>query len=231
MKKSRKVLRKILPVGVALLAVAVVLTLLLLRTEAPTTSAADKPEPVKPVMRTQRDAAPIVPKVEERRKAAARPTRRPAPGATRQQPTAPQRQAVPRQAVPEVEEISEERLAALEKWEDFIDVVSEREGVPSDTQAQTFKREFVKLHRDDREDAMQTALNLLPDEQFALLYPILFDKSFDEDILDMIFSDGLNHDDEIKIPMMKAIYQDKTHPMYEEAERILEVTGELDEPE
>ena len=34
---------------------------------------------------------------------------------------------------------------------------------------------------------------------------------------------------DIKVPMMKEIYKDKEHPMYVEAARILDATGELDE--
>jgi len=41
----------------------------------------------------------------------------------------------------------------------------------------------------------------------------------------------LNHDEDIKVPMMKEIYKDKEHPMYVEAARILDATGELDEEE
>ena len=78
-------------------------------------------------------------------------------------------------------------------------------------------------------DAVQTALNLIPDEQFALMYPILFDKTENADVLDEIFSDALNRDEDIKVPMMKELYKDKEHPMYVESARILDATGELDE--
>lgn len=126
------------------------------------------------------------------------------------------------------EAISEERIKVIEAWEDFVDKVAEYEGKPTSARALQLKREFDKLDKADQLDGIQTSLNLLPDEQFPLLYPILFDKTVDPDILDAIFSDGLNHDEEIKIPMMKEIYKDKTHPMWEEAERILDATGELD---
>ena len=132
-------------------------------------------------------------------------------------------------AAASTEETSEERIKLVETWENFVDKVAEHEGSPTKERALQFKREFDKLDKADQLDGIQTSLNLLPDEQFPLLYPILFDKTVDPDILDAIFSDGLNHDEEIKIPMMKEIYKDKTHPMYEEAERILDATGELDD--
>mgnify|MGYP006919530331 CR=1 FL=1 len=131
----------------------------------------------------------------------------------------------------QTEEITEARLKAIEAWEGFIDSVAERTGKPTAEQALAFKAEFAKLDKADQMDGIQTALNLLPEEQFPILYPILFDKTMDPDILDEIFSDGLNHDEDIKVPMMKEIYKDKEHPMYVEAARILDATGELDEEE
>jgi hypothetical protein len=129
----------------------------------------------------------------------------------------------------QAEEMTEARLKAVEAWEGFVDVVAERTGNPTADQALAFKREFAKLDKVDQMDGIQTALNLLPEEQFPVLYPILFDKTIDPDILDEIFSDGLNHEEDIKVPMMKEIYKDKEHPMYVEAARILDATGELDE--
>ena len=118
----------------------------------------------------------------------------------------------------------------VEAWESLIDSVSEQTSPPTQEQAEQIKKALHKLNKEDQMDGIQGALNLLPDEQFALLYPILFDKTEDPEILDAIFSDALNRDDEIKIPIMKELYKDKTHPMYVESARILDATGELDEP-
>ena len=130
---------------------------------------------------------------------------------------------------PQAEEMTEERIKVIEAWENFIDTLSEKTRAPTAEEAIAFKREFAKLDKRDQMDGIQTALHLLPEEQFPILYPILFDKTIDPDILDEIFSDGLNHDEDIKVPMMKEIYKDKEHPMYVEAARILDATGELDE--
>jgi len=152
------------------------------------------------------------------------------PGRMRAGQMAPVSGAVaPASQTGQAEAMTEARLKAVEAWEGFVDVVAERPGKPTADQALAFKQEFAKLDKADQLDGIQTALNLLPDDQFPLLYPILFDKTVDPDILDEIFSDGLNHEDDIKVPMMKEIYKDKTHPMYVEAARILDATGELDE--
>jgi len=118
---------------------------------------------------------------------------------------------------------------AVEVWDAFVEKVAERTEVPTVEEATRFKEEFRKLDAADRMDGIQNALNLLPDGQFSLVYPILFDKTESADILDEIFSDALNRDEEIKVPIMKEIYKDKEHPMFVEAARILDATGELDE--
>lgn len=122
-----------------------------------------------------------------------------------------------------------EREKAVEVWDNFVETAAERTGVPTVEEAARFKEAFHKLDIADRMDGIQSALNLLPDEQFSLVYPILFDKTENADILDEIFSDALNREEEIKVPLMKEIYKDKEHPMFVEAARILDATGELDE--
>ena len=121
------------------------------------------------------------------------------------------------------------REKAVAAWDSFIDEVAERAEPPTAEQAAQFKEAFHKLDKEDQMAGIQNALNLIPDEHFPIFYPILYDKTEDADVLDEIFSDGLNHDDEIKVPMMKELYKDKEHPMFVEAARILDATGELDE--
>jgi len=109
-----------------------------------------------------------------------------------------------------------------------VDQITERETPPEAGQMEQFKNEFMRLHADDQVDAIQNALNLLPDEQFVSLFAILFDKTQNPDVLDEIFNDALNRPEEIKVPMMKALLRDKGHPLHDEAARILDATGEGD---
>ena len=145
------------------------------------------------------------------------------------QPLVPGKGAAGPAAAAAAEERTEARTKAVEAWESFIDEVAERTAKPTAEQALQFKEAFHRLDKADQMDGIQTALNLLPDEQFSLMYPILFDKTENADVLDEIFSDGLNRDEDIKVPMMKELYKDKEHPMFVEAARILDATGELDE--
>jgi hypothetical protein len=85
------------------------------------------------------------------------------------------------------------------------------------------KQAFDELHADDRLDAIQYALLLLPDMQISVIYPILFDKSQSEEVLDAIFDDVLNRDEQIKNPLMRELRKDKEHPLFFESARILDV--------
>ncbi|MCL2103880.1 MAG: hypothetical protein FWH21_02300 [Kiritimatiellaeota bacterium] len=140
---------------------------------------------------------------------------------------------------------------ALKRWEDIIAVFYEetedeegggdaesnngtgtaREGDPAlGTQPRVtledqlrIRDAFREMDEDNKMEEVHHAMNLLPDETVAVMYGVLFDKTQSEDIMDVIFSDILNRDEDIKNPMMREIRRDQTHPMYTEAARILDV--------
>ena len=117
------------------------------------------------------------------------------------------------------------RQQAVAAWEQQIDDVIVSTNVPVKEYARHVKEAFDKLDKADQMDAIQHGLNLLPDEQFAVLYDILYDKAEDPAVLDAIFSDALNRPEEIKNPLMKDLRKDSTHPMFFESARILDVVG------
>lgn len=125
---------------------------------------------------------------------------------------------------------------AVMAWDKLIDALSDEPDdgapplpTPTYELMQQLRAAFYNMDPEDRVDNMHHTLNLLPDDQFASLYAILFDKNIDPEILDDIFSDALNRSDEIKIPLMKELMKDEEHPCHEDAVRILEATGELDD--
>lgn len=97
-------------------------------------------------------------------------------------------------------------------------------------EAQRVKEAFDRLSVSDQNDELHLALNLLPDEQFPSLYGILFDRRENTDVIEDIFNDALNRSDELKIPLLKQLMADKSHPMSKEAERILDASGEIGTP-
>ena len=131
------------------------------------------------------------------------------------------------------EEVVEEepptpREQALSAWESAVDQVLAQPDVPAAAQAPLVKQAFDNLDPEDQMDGIHLALNLLPDEQFAALQSILYDKAEPPDALDAIFSDALNRAEEIKIPLMQKLRKDRAHPMFPESLRILEVIESQD---
>jgi hypothetical protein len=129
-------------------------------------------------------------------------------------------------------EIAEkEAEIALANWEAIIDRLYEQdEEINIKRDAPIIKAAFAKLSKEVQEEEIHYALNLLSDEQFPVLYPILFDKTQSEDVLEAIFDDALNRPEEIKNPLMQTLRKDRKHPMYFESARILDAMG-MDEDE
>jgi hypothetical protein len=159
------------------------------------------------------------------REASRQPSAKPADSQTKPIPSA---DADSLQAA-QSEAATAEAIRKVEAWEAMIDKVAELTTKPTVERATQIRDMFMGLNKADQMNAITTALHLLPDEQFPLLYILLFDKTQEFELLDEIFSDALNRPEEIKVPLMKLLMQDKEHPLSSEAERILDATGELDD--
>ena len=89
-----------------------------------------------------------------------------------------------------------------------------------------FRKAFARVPDESRDECLHRALNLIPDENALLLAGVLLDKSFGKDVLETVFNDILNRDDSAKLPILKNLYKDRTHPCWADAAWILDVTGE-----
>ena len=90
-----------------------------------------------------------------------------------------------------------------------------------------FAAQFRRLPKSRRQECLQRALNLVPDENVMLLAGILMDKSQDKEIVGLVYNDVLNRDESVKKPILREIFKDKTHPFWADTAWILDVTGEL----
>lgn len=88
-----------------------------------------------------------------------------------------------------------------------------------------FRKALARVPDESRDECLHRALNLIPDENALLLAGVLLDKSFGKDVLEAVFNDILNRDDSAKLPILKNLYRDRTHPCWADAAWILDVTG------
>lgn len=90
-----------------------------------------------------------------------------------------------------------------------------------------FSEQFRQVPEVRRDECIHRALNLIPDENVMLLAGVLMDKSMPKEIVETVFNDVLNRDEDVKKPILQEIFKDKTHPCWADTAWILDVTGEL----
>ena len=131
---------------------------------------------------------------------------------------------------PQTEE--ERREAAEEALVDAFDNLTDKwteavERGVSMADVDKFATQFRKVPIDRRDECLHRALNLIPDENVMLLAGILMDKQLGQETVATVFNDILNRDEEVKKPILQQVFKDKTHPCWEDAAWILDVTDEL----
>ena len=136
-------------------------------------------------------------------------------------------------ADPEPEMTEEEKAAAeeerlVEAFDNLTDKWMEpaKDGVTMQD-IDTFVRQFKSVPADRKDECLHRALNLVPDENVMLLAGILLDKSLDKEMIELVYNDVLNRDEEVKKPILQEIFKDKEHPCWADTAWILDVTGEL----
>ena len=135
------------------------------------------------------------------------------------------------------EELSEEeKLAQVEdRRVDEFDSETDRwmdaevKKSPTMEDIEGFRQKFSKIPPSRKEECLQRALNLIPDDNVMLLTGILMDKTADKEQVQLIYNDILNRDEVVKKPILQIIFQDKEHPCWADTAWILDVTGELPE--
>ena len=93
----------------------------------------------------------------------------------------------------------------------------------------TFVRKFRAVPKARKEECLQRALNLIPDDNVMLLAGILMDKSQDKELIELVYNDVLNRDEDVKKPVLQEIFKDKEHPCWADTAWILDVAGEIPE--
>ena len=139
---------------------------------------------------------------------------------------------VPDDPAPEMTE--EEKKAAeeekrVEEFDSTVDkwMESGKDKVVTMADVDAFRELFRKVPKARKDECVHRALNLIPDDNVMLLAGILFDKEQDKEILDLVYNDILNRDEDVKKPILKELFKDREHPNWADTAWILDVTGEL----
>ena len=128
----------------------------------------------------------------------------------------------------------EKREAVAEKKVDAFDSLTDKWMEPSTkgvtmADVDNFAKAFRQVPKNRQDECIHRALNLIPDENVMLLAGVLMDKTMDKEIVETVYNDVLNRDEEVKKPILQEIFKDKEHPCWADTAWILDVTGELPE--
>ncbi|MBQ9430530.1 MAG: hypothetical protein IJU44_03155 [Kiritimatiellae bacterium] len=116
-------------------------------------------------------------------------------------------------------------IKAVREWETQVDDwVREDNREPLASRGKKAKAAIAKVPESERMVAIQTLLNLLPDESFAMMEPILMDPKENPELVDAVFSDMLNRPEEIKNGYLVKIAKMRDHPSFTDAAHICNVT-------
>ena len=89
-----------------------------------------------------------------------------------------------------------------------------------------FAAQFGRVPKTRKAECLHRALNLIPDENVMLLTGILMDKSQDRELVELVYNDVLNRDEDVKKPILRQILKDREHPCWADTAWILDVMGE-----
>lgn len=130
----------------------------------------------------------------------------------------------------------EKQEAEAEKRVDEFDDLTDKWTEPSSkgvtmSDVDHFAKTFRQVPKDRQDECIHRALNLIPDENVMLLAGVLMDKGMDKEIVETVYNDVLNRDEEVKKPILQQIFKDKSHPCWADTAWILDVTGDLPKKE
>jgi hypothetical protein len=110
----------------------------------------------------------------------------------------------------------------LEEWEVRIDEVLRSNADESQT-AQILINMLPTLPPDGQSEAAQHISNLILDEEYNKVLPLVKNPNLSEDVLDVFVTDLMNREDTVKLPTLLDIAKIPNHPHHEEALTDLEI--------
>lgn len=108
-------------------------------------------------------------------------------------------------------------------WEQRIDGILGDDQTDEAKKADALLALFPSLPEDGQIEAAQHISNLLPDERYSSLAPMLTNALSGEHVLEVLLTDLLNRPDALKLPTLLEVARTPDHPKAGEARDILEV--------
>jgi hypothetical protein len=110
----------------------------------------------------------------------------------------------------------------MQEWETRIDEVLRSTADETQT-AQILINMLPTLPPDGQSEAAQHIANLVTDDQYNRVLPLVKNPNLPEEVLDVFFTDLMNREDKVKLPTLLDIAKIPNHPQHDEALSDLEI--------
>src|SRR4051794_37264786 len=111
----------------------------------------------------------------------------------------------------------------LAEWETRIDQVLRLNTANETESAQLLINMMPSLPAEGQVEAAQHISNLILDKDYDRVKPLLRNPSLPEEVHDVLFTDLMNRDDAVKLPMLLDVAKQPNHPYHEEALTDLQI--------
>lgn len=120
---------------------------------------------------------------------------------------------------------AEESLrAALDEWDEVVKACSGGAGGGGRKVGYAeFSRALGRIPRRRRNENLKYAINMIDDENFVLVAALALDRSQPPELIATAFDACLNRECASSMAVIEEISRDKTHPMYVDAARVMDV--------
>jgi hypothetical protein len=110
----------------------------------------------------------------------------------------------------------------MAQWEVKIDQILRLDANETET-AQLLLNVLPTLPPDGQADAAQHITNLISDEEYARVLPLVRSPNLNPEVLDVLVTDLMNRDEKILLPTLLDIARTPNHPHHEEALSDLQI--------
>jgi hypothetical protein len=108
-------------------------------------------------------------------------------------------------------------------WEQRVDTILGSDQIDEAKKAEELLALFPNLPEEGQLEAIQHISNLLPDDRYAAITPMLTSAQTSEAVLEVLLTDLLNRPNELKLPALLQVARTPDHPKAADARDILEV--------
>lgn len=128
----------------------------------------------------------------------------------------------PAATMPAVPKPRTDQLMTAEEGDQYIDGIL-RSNKPTAEMARDLQKLVAKFNGEAQVNASRHLVNLTADEDYGLIAGFLTDPKFNPDVIEVFFSDLMNRNRKLQMPLFMTILKNNAHPQNEQVRNVLTI--------